>query len=230
MAETYTKKSDLDEAVIGELTGGEYFDYYIGLSNKRLSLTVIKQFILGLVGGIARAIGTDVTGAIVTTTDSQTVSNKDLEDCKINSGDTLVVTSTELNHVAGVTANIADSISNIEGNIETNTAAIAEQAALLTEFETNINANAKMFSSVKSYSSETPIILSTEISADDNINHLGIVAKMYSVSGLNYTEVSTIGTIITSKSDGSGGYILDDITLPEVTGDYLIVIYYSIIS
>lgn len=127
MAIIYRKKSELDEANSTDLTSGleEYLDYYIGLVNKRIKIVEIFKKALGTVSGAVRPIGTNVAGAFVTTNASQDVSNKDLIDCKINGGNTLTVTSSEINKLTGITEEIDVLITALESAVAVNTADIA---------------------------------------------------------------------------------------------------------
>jgi hypothetical protein len=55
------------------------------LTNYRISVAEMKKFILGVIsGGVARPIGTNVAGALLTTDGAQDVSNKNLEHVSIN--------------------------------------------------------------------------------------------------------------------------------------------------
>ena len=232
MAITYKKKSELDEADSTDLTSGleEYLDYYIGLVNKRIKIVEIFKKALGTVSGAVRPIGTNVNGAFVTTNASQDVSHKDLIDCKINGGDVLTVTSSNINQLAGITQGIAGLITDLNSAVGVNASDIYDLQTDVGTLSDNINTNVKMYSVIRTFSSQTPIVLSTDIDAADKIDHMSIIAKMYKVSGTTQTEETTTGLVITKKTTTIAGDILDKITFPQVTGVYNLVIYYTIKS
>ena len=194
MSIIYRKKSELDEANSTDLTSGleEYLDYYIGSVNKRIKIVEIFKKALGTVSGAVRPIGTNVDGAFVTTNASQDVSNKDLIDCKINSGAVLTVTSTELNHIAGIDAKVSDTLTALDSAVNVNAADIAtlqEQMAAV-ESESSVN---KKFTATYNLSNASQSFDATDIDANNAINHLNIIAKMYqNVSGI-LKEVATTG-------------------------------------
>jgi|GEM_PF-4348718 len=227
----YIKKSGLDEAFESDLSTGldeEYFDYYAGSANKRIKLVEIFKKALGIVSGGVRPIGTNVDGAFVTTNASQDVSNKDLIDCKINGGDVLTVTSSDINKLAGITEEVAALITNLDSAVGVNASDISNLQTDVGTLSDNISTNVKMYSIIKTFAAEKPIIFSTNIDAADKIDHLSIIAKMYKVSGTTQTEEATTGLVITKKTVAID--ILDKITFPEVTGDYNLVIYYTTFS
>jgi hypothetical protein len=227
----YIKKSGLDEAIESDLSTGldeEYFDYYAGSANKRIKLVEIFKKALGIVSGGVRPIGTNVDGAFVTTNASQDVSNKDLIDCKINGGDVLTVTSSDINKLAGITEEVAALITNLDSAVGVNASDISNLQTDVGTLSDNISTNVKMYSIIKTFEAEKPIILSTDIDASHKIDHLSIIAKMYKVSGTTQTEEATTGLVITKKTVAID--ILDKITFPEVTGDYNLVIYYTTFS
>lgn len=232
MAIIYKKKSELDEADYTDLTSGlqEYVDYYIGLVNKRIKIVEIFKKALGTVSGAVRPIGTNVNGAFVTTNASQDVSHKDLIDCKINGGDVLTVTSSNINQLAGITQGIAGLITDLDSAVGVNASDIYDLQTDVGTLSDNINTNVKMYSVIKTFSSQTPIVLSTDIDAADQIDHMSIIAKMYKVSSTTKMEEATTGLVITKKTTVIAGDILDKITFPQVTGVYNLVIYYTIKS
>jgi len=229
MSIIYRKKSELDEANSTDLTSGleEYLDYYIGSVNKRIKIVEIFKKALGTVSGAVRPIGTNVDGAFVTTNASQDVSNKDLIDCKINSGAVLTVTSTELNHIAGINAKVSDTLTALNSAVNVNAADIAtlqEQMAAV-ESESSVN---KKFTATYNLSNASQSFDATDIDANNAINHLNIIAKMYqNVSGI-LKEVATTGLEIHTKTEGSPSVtMLHRIVFPSVTGQFTFVIYYS---
>jgi len=229
MSIIYRKKSELDEADSTDLTSGleEYLDYYIGSVNKRIKIVEIFKKALGTVSGAVRPIGTNVDGAFVTTNASQDVSNKDLIDCKINSGAVLTVTSTELNHIAGIDAKVSDTLTALDSAVNVNAADIAtlqEQMAAV-ESESSVN---KKFTATYNLSNASQSFDATDIDANNAINHLNIIAKMYqNVSGI-LKEVATTGLEIHTKTEGSPSVtMLHRIVFPSVTGQFTFVIYYS---
>ena len=227
----YIKKSGLDEAFASDLSNGldeEYFDYYAGSANKRIKLVEIFKKALGIVSGGVRPIGTNVDGAFVTTNAAQDVSNKDLIDCKINGGDVLTVTSSDINKLAGITEEVAVLITNLDSAVGVNASDISNLQTDVGTLSDNISTNVKMYSIIKTFEGEEPIILSTDIDAADKIDHLSIIAKMYKVSGTTQEEEATTGLVITKKTVAID--ILDKITFPKVTGDYNLVIYYTTFS
>jgi len=229
MSIIYRKKSELDEANSTDLTSGleEYLDYYIGSVNKRIKIVEIFKKALGTVSGAVRPIGTNVDGAFVTTNASQDVSNKDLIDCKINSGAVLTVTSTELNHIAGINAKVSDTLTALNSAVNVNAADIAtlqEQMAAV-ESESSVN---KKFTATYNLSNASQSFDATDIDANNAINHLNIIAKMYqNVSGI-LKEVATTGLEIHTKTEGNPSVtMLHRIVFPSVTGQFTFVIYYS---
>lgn len=234
MAITYKKKSELEEAHYTDLTSGleEYLDYYIGLVNKRIKIVEIFKKALGTVSGAVRPIGTNVDGAFVTTNASQDVSHKDLIDCKINGGDVLTVTSSNINQLAGITQGIAGLIADLDSAVGVNASDIYDLQTDVGTLSDNINTNVKMYSINRTFNAATPIVLSTDIDAADQVDHMSIIAKMYkiNVNGTTKTEEDTTGLVITKKTTIIAGDILDKITFPQVTGVYNLVIYYTIKS
>jgi hypothetical protein len=228
MSIIYRKKSELDEANSTDLTSGleEYLDYYIGLVNKRIKIVEIFKKALGTVSGAVRPIGTNVDGAFVTTNASQDVSNKDLIDCKINGGDVLTVTSSDINKLAGITEEIAGLITNLESAVGVNASDIAGIQGDINTLFNNIDTNVKMYSITRAFTAEKPIVDADDITTDYKVNHLSIIAKMYLVEGSTQTEVATTGLVITKKTSG-GSEALDTITFPEVNGTYTLVVYYT---
>lgn len=228
MSIIYRKKSELDEADSTDLTSGleEYLDYYIGSVNKRIKIVEIFKKALGTVSGAVRPIGTDVDGAFVTTNASQDVSNKDLIDCKINGGNTLTVTSSDINKLAGITEEIAGLITNLESAVGVNASDIASIQGDINTLFNNIDTNVKMYSITREFTAEKPTVDADDITTDYKVNHLSIIAKMYLVDGSTQTEVATTGLVITKKTSG-GSEVLDTITFPEVNGTYTLVVYYT---
>lgn len=228
MSIIYRKKSELDEADSTDLTSGleEYLDYYIGSVNKRIKIVEIFKKALGTVSGAVRPIGTNVDGAFVTTNASQDVSNKDLIDCKINGGDVLTVTSSDINKLAGITEEIDVLITNLESAVGVNTSDIESIQSDINTLSNNIDTNVKMYSITRAFTGEKPIVNAEDITTDYKVNHLSIIAKMYLVDGSTQTEVATTGLVITKQTSG-GSEVLDTIAFPEVTGTYTLVVYYT---
>ena len=228
----YIKKSGLDEALESDLSTGldeEYFDYYAGSANKRIKLVEIFKKALGIVSGGVRPIGTNVDGAFVTTNASQDVSNKDLIDCKINGGDVLTVTSTELNHIAGIDAKVSDTLTALDSAVGVNATDIAklEEQIMAVESESSVN---KKFTATYNLSNASQSFDTTDIDADNAINHLNIIAKMYQNESGILKEVATTGLEIHTKTESVGSKsvtMLHRIIFPSVTGQFTFVIYYS---
>jgi hypothetical protein len=114
----YTKISQTTEKTYIDLAGTETFPYITGTSNYRVSAANIAKYILGVVGGALRVIGANVAGAVVTTTDTQEMTNKNLIEPKVGGIKLLAtVTGTIINYLNGAKSNIQDQINALVSSI-----------------------------------------------------------------------------------------------------------------
>jgi len=132
MTDTYVKTSQFVERFLADLTGNEYFGFIISTFNYRIKLTEIAKYILGTVSGAVRQIGTDVAGAIVTTTNTQDMTNKNLIVPKIGGIKLLAtVTGTFINFLDGVKSNVQTQIDAVVSDVSR---LITDTAPIITFF------------------------------------------------------------------------------------------------
>lgn len=233
MSEIYVKKSTFNEKTVNQLTGNEYFDLHTDDGqNIRIKSSEIKKLILGVANGTLRPIGDDNAGSIVTTSDSQEISNKDLVDCKVNSGNILAVNSTELNHMAGVTENVRDKLGELSNEIDLLEGQVNGIGNSIGGMEAKFATNIRRYNKEITVDTGTALKVSASEITENRINYQSVSCKMYIVNGDgDYVELSTEGLVINTTSD-NGVMLLDGVTFPETshTKKHLYVIYYSVLA
>ena len=100
--------SQADDITIGD---SHYLTGYVGTANFRISWLNIKKALLGVVGGVARTIGLNLTGSIVTTDAAQTLSNKTIA-WSTATANGKTISAIELSCLDGVSNSIATDLSN----------------------------------------------------------------------------------------------------------------------
>ena len=189
------KISQLTESTEDSNLSTHYFTGYSGINNFRMSYASLAKAILGKIGGVLRTIGQNISGSLVTTDATQTLSNKTIAwSSATANGKT--ISAVELSCLDGVTNSIATDLSNNADNIF----AIEEQIGS-SGYPRIIDGNSEQTIQNKTY--ENPIIEIT----DSGALNCTIDSELKYLNGLS-------NNIVTSLNARVSRYGLTEPTLP----------------
>lgn len=232
------KISGLTEVLYNTVNAASAFVVAYSGANYFIKLSSIAKYVLGVVNGALRAIGTNDDGAIVIRSNAgnaQTFPKANLTEPLINHATTPVLaTSVEINRACvGATYSVQTQLNILAGRTSVVESDVVELEAYIATrprqymFFRDIGAGG---SSITITAAE----ILTEIfglSAGRYIDHQKLTIQHYSQNGLTYTKVADTGSTIKAQTISGPITCLEQITVPTTSGiSYHISITFSLLE
>lgn len=232
------KISGLTEVLHNTVNAASAFVVAYGGANYFIKLSSIAKYVLGVVGGALRAIGTNDDGAIVIRSNAgntQTFPKANLTEPLINHAtESVVATSVEINRACvGATSSVQTQLNTLAGRASTIERDIVDIEADMAAQPLQYMFFRDVGASDSSITITAADIL-TEIfglSTGRYIDHQKLTIQHYSQIGLAYTKVADTGSIIEAQTISGPITCLKEVTIPTTSGvEYHISITFSLLE
>lgn len=201
-----SKISLLTEKLYNTINAASEFVVAYADNNFKIKLSEIAKYILGVVGGVPRAIGTNDPGALVTRDGGQSQVSPSLSLPKINSAGVVSATSREIDYAAvGATSNLQGQINAIDSRVTQNEIDVSDVVEAISQiphrytYTVGIGAG----STTQVITAEA-ILTALGVTGDrPKIDHLKVIAMFYDVDGSSMNMQSSTDIRLTTQDVGS---------------------------
>lgn len=232
-----SKISLLTEKLYNAVNAASEFVVAHAGNNFKIKLSELAKYILGDVGGVSRAIGTNATGALVTRDDRQSQISPSLLLPKINSVGVVSATSAEIDYAAvGATSNVQGQINSIDSRITQNEIDVSDVVYAISQIPHRYTYTAGMGAGSTTQTITAEAILAALGIAGSigrpKIDHLKVIAMFYDVDGgLMNMQSSTNIRLTTQDVDSPAVTCLHSISFTVTSGrSYQYVIMFELIQ
>lgn len=232
-----SKISLLTEKLYNTINAASEFVVAYADNNFKIKLSEIAKYILGVVGGVSRAIGTNDPGALVTRDGGQSQVSPSLSLPKINSVGVVSATSREIDYAAvGATSNLQGQINAIDSRVTQNEIDVSDVVEAISQiphrYTYTVGIGAGSTTQVITAEAILAALAALGIAgASPKIDHLKVIAMFYDVGESMDMQSSTNIRLITQDIGSPAVTCLHSISFTVTSGRiYQYVIMFELIQ